>query len=115
MTSIRGGARAVDFDRSGGFTIDSVSKSGTNRFSGLASVQFQHDNVASNLESGSLSRYEQDRTWVNLNVGGPILPDRRLLFVALLACLVPARRAGNLRSVEALREDRGRVLVGRQS
>lgn len=34
VTTIKGGARAVDFDRSGGFTIDSVSKSGTNRFSG---------------------------------------------------------------------------------
>ena len=35
---IRGGARAVDFDRSGGFTIDSVSKSGTNRFTGELSL-----------------------------------------------------------------------------
>ncbi len=32
VTTIRGGARAVDFDRSGGFTVDSVSKSGTNRY-----------------------------------------------------------------------------------
>ena len=30
--SIKGGARAVDFDRSGGFSIDSVSKSGTSRY-----------------------------------------------------------------------------------
>ena len=41
VTTINGGARAVDFDRAGGFTIDSVSKSGTNRFAGLASFQFQ--------------------------------------------------------------------------
>ena len=34
VTTVRGGARAVDFDRSGGFTIDSVSKSGTNRYTG---------------------------------------------------------------------------------
>ena len=34
VTTIKGGARAVDFDRSGGFSIDSVSKSGTNRYAG---------------------------------------------------------------------------------
>src|SRR5687767_11650253 len=31
VTTIKGGARAIDFDRSGGITIDSASKSGTNR------------------------------------------------------------------------------------
>ena len=34
ITVIKGGARAVDFHRAGGFAVDSVSKSGTNRFSG---------------------------------------------------------------------------------
>ena len=29
VTTIKGGAKAVDFDRAGGFTVDSVSKSGT--------------------------------------------------------------------------------------
>ncbi len=28
VTTIKGGAKAVDFDRSGGFSVDSVSKSG---------------------------------------------------------------------------------------
>ena len=46
VTTIRGGARAVDFDRSGGFSIDSVSKSGTNRFTGELSWQL------STLEDG---------------------------------------------------------------
>ena len=41
VTVVKGGARAVDFDRSGGFSIDSVSKSGTSRYSGQASYQFQ--------------------------------------------------------------------------
>ena len=34
MTTVKGGAKAVDFDRAGGFTVDSVSRSGTNRFQG---------------------------------------------------------------------------------
>src|SRR5688500_8727766 len=41
VTTIKGGARAVDFERSGGFSIDSVSKSGTNRFSGMLAFDLQ--------------------------------------------------------------------------
>ena len=42
VTTVKGGAKAVDFDRAGGFTVDSVSKSGTNRYSGQVSYQFQN-------------------------------------------------------------------------
>ena len=38
VTVITGGARAVDFNRSGGFSIDSVSKSGTSAFHGEAEL-----------------------------------------------------------------------------
>jgi hypothetical protein len=76
VTTIRGGARAIDFDRSGGFTIDSVSKSGTNRFAGQVSFQIQNNGMSADLESGSQSRYEQDRTWWNLNAGGPIWAEK---------------------------------------
>jgi carboxypeptidase family protein len=76
VTTTRGGARAIDFDRSGGFSIDSVSKSGTSRFAGMASFQFQNNGMAADVKSGSPSRYEQDRSWITLNAGGPILPDR---------------------------------------
>ncbi len=76
VTVIKAGARAVDFDRSGGFSMDSVSKSGTAQFHGLLSYQFQDNNMSSDLESGSLSRYEQDRTWLTANLGGPIVKDR---------------------------------------
>src|SRR6185436_20034904 len=34
VTVVKGGAKAIDFNRAGGFAIDSVSKSGTSRFSG---------------------------------------------------------------------------------
>ena len=74
VTVIKGGARAVDFDRSGGFSIDSVSKSGTSEFHGQLSFQLQSNAMAANLESGSQSRYEQDRTWTTASLGGPIVP-----------------------------------------
>ncbi len=82
ITTTKGGARAIDFDRSGGFTVDSVSKSGANRFSGLASYQFQLDGMVAALDSGSASRYEQDRTWFTGNVGGPILEQKAFFYAS---------------------------------
>jgi hypothetical protein len=75
VTVITGGARAVDFDRSGGFLIDSISKSGTNTFHGEGGYQFQRASMSAGLNSGILSRYQQNRTWWNASVGGPILND----------------------------------------
>src|SRR5262245_52905361 len=43
ITSTQGGARALSFDRSGGFLVDSVSKSGTSRYTGQLGFQFQRD------------------------------------------------------------------------
>jgi hypothetical protein len=80
VTVIKGGARAIDFDRSGGFAIDSVSKSGTSQFHGQASFQFQTKGMSSELTSGIQSRYEQDRSWLNLHLGGPILKDRLFFY-----------------------------------
>src|SRR5687768_3912621 len=71
VTTIKGGARAIDFDRSGGITIDSASKSGTNRFAGEMAYEYQGDNMVADLITESRSRYEQDRKWLTLNGGGP--------------------------------------------
>ena len=76
VTVIKGGARAVDFARAGGFSMDSVSKSGTAQYHGMLSYQLQDNSMAADLNSGSQSRYEQDRTWLVANLGGPILKDR---------------------------------------
>jgi hypothetical protein len=82
VTVVKGGAKAIDFNRAGGFAIDSVSKSGTSRFSGLASYQFQDDSMSASLKDGRASRYEQNRSWVDLNVGGPILKDRAFFYAS---------------------------------
>jgi Carboxypeptidase regulatory-like domain len=76
VTTVRGGARAVDFDRSGGFTIDSVSKSGTNRFTGELSWQVMSQNMVAALQRTSASRYEQDRNWLTVNAGGPVIRNK---------------------------------------
>lgn len=78
VTTVKGGAKAVDFDRSGGFSVDSVSKSGTSRYAGQLSYQFQNSGMAAAVKSptASLSRYEQDLTWATVNGGGPVVPNK---------------------------------------
>jgi len=80
VTTVKGGARAIDFDRSGGFTIDSVSKSGTSRFSGELSYKFQTPKMAADLNNQTLSQYEQDQKWLTGNIGGPLLPGKAFFY-----------------------------------
>jgi hypothetical protein len=82
VTVIRGAARAVDFDRAGGFTIDSVSKSGTNKFSGLASFQFQQKKMIAETTKESLSNYTRNATWTTLNLGGPVVPEKVFFYAS---------------------------------
>ena len=82
VTTIKGGARAIDFDRSGGFTIDSVSKSGTNRFSGEVSYQYMGEGMVSSLDAAQVSRFEQDRSWLTANGGGPLLRERLFFYAS---------------------------------
>ncbi|HSP15834.1 MAG TPA: carboxypeptidase regulatory-like domain-containing protein [Thermoanaerobaculia bacterium] len=80
VSVIKGGAKAVDFNRAGGFLIDSVSKSGTNKFSGELGYQLRdHNFVADQVGTQNLT-YAQDRSWGTANIGGPILADRLFFY-----------------------------------
>ena len=80
VTVVKGGARAVDFERAGGFSVDSVSKSGTDKWSGQLNYRLQNSGMAADLKSGSLSRYEQDKTWATAGIGGPLVKDRVFIY-----------------------------------
>lgn len=80
VSVLKGGAKATDFNRSAGFTIDSVSKSGTNEWAGEAKYQFQSDSMTSDLVAGSTSRFDENRAWGSLGIGGPVLRDRLLFY-----------------------------------
>jgi hypothetical protein len=75
VTTTKGGARAIDFDRSGGFTIDSVSKSGTSRLMGELSYKFQTSGMSAGLIN-QVSQFNQDKSWMTANVGGPVIPNK---------------------------------------
>ena len=49
-TVTRAAPRAVDFDRAGGFAIDSVSKSGTAKYTGQLSYQLQNAGMSAALD-----------------------------------------------------------------
>lgn len=80
VTTVKGGAKAVDFIRAAGFTVDTISKSGTNRLAGQVSYQYQGANMASDVQSGSASKYNQTLSWFNAGVGGPVMPGKLLFY-----------------------------------
>jgi hypothetical protein len=77
---VKGGASAEDFNRAGGFTINTVSKSGTSNWKGMVSYQIQNDGMTGNLDTGSLAEYDEDRDWTVFNIGGPAIKDRLFFY-----------------------------------
>jgi hypothetical protein len=60
--------------------MDSVSRSGTSAYHGQVNFQLQTAGMASDLDSGVLSKFEQDRSWLDVNIGGPIVKDRAYFY-----------------------------------
>ncbi|PYQ29975.1 MAG: TonB-dependent receptor [Acidobacteria bacterium] len=80
VTVVKGGAKAVDFNRAGGFLIDSVSKSGTNKFSGEVSYQLMNNGFIADQAGSTNSRYLEDRDWTTVSLGGPIIGDQLFFY-----------------------------------
>jgi len=77
---VRGGATAIDFNRAAGFLIDSASKSGQNKLFGEVSYQLMHPDFVADQEGTQNLKYDQERTWITANIGGPILQDRLFFY-----------------------------------
>ena len=77
---IRGGAKATEFDRSGGFLIDSISKSGTNKLNGEVQYQIIRHNFSATPSIITSLKYQEDRDWWTADLGGPIVHDRLFVF-----------------------------------
>ncbi|MFN2443936.1 MAG: carboxypeptidase regulatory-like domain-containing protein, partial [Thermoanaerobaculia bacterium] len=80
VSVLKGGAKAVDFNRSAGFTIDSVSKSGTNEWSGSVQYQIQSSDMTADQDFNVTSIYDQDRAWATFGIGGPVVRDRLFFY-----------------------------------
>ena len=75
VTFERGGARAVGFNRSGGFVMDSTARSGTDKFE----AKLEYVTVPTKLraspkvDSRSTETYQQ---WTTVSGGGPVIPSQ---------------------------------------
>ncbi|WP_226667694.1 TonB-dependent receptor [Microbulbifer aggregans] len=69
----RGGARAVGFNRAGGVSIDTKSKSGTNEFKSSLEYRFEDPNLRAKSKEGVSADTEE--TWLTASVSGPLVED----------------------------------------
>ena len=77
---VKGGASAQDFNRSGGFTINTVSKSGTSKWRGDLQYQIQTDSMTGNRATTSAAEFESDKDWTTLSLGGPLVGERLFFY-----------------------------------
>jgi hypothetical protein len=96
VTTVKGGAKAVDFDRAGGFSIDSISKSGTSKYAGSVQYQYQAASMVSALQNGGVSSYAQNQGWLTANIGGPVIPKKAYFYASYYRPTVTRSNAANL-------------------
>ncbi len=83
VSFVRGGAKAQDFNRSGGFLVNSVTRSGTNAYHGLVNYQLQSASMTGDRDVPSTTEdFDEDKDWANLAIGGPILSDRLFFYAS---------------------------------
>ncbi|MDH5631230.1 MAG: TonB-dependent receptor, partial [Gammaproteobacteria bacterium] len=71
----KGGAKAVGFNRSGGFAINTTSKTGTNEWKGNIEYKFQNKDFVADRKFTDRLKNELETTWLTANVGGPLVAD----------------------------------------
>lgn len=76
----RGGAKAIGFNRSGGFAMNTKSKSGTNEFKGKIEYKLEDANFSASPDQGIIQ--EVDKSWVTANFGGPLIEDELFFYAS---------------------------------
>ncbi|GGF76844.1 carboxypeptidase regulatory-like domain-containing protein [Alteromonas lipolytica] len=76
----RGAAKAIGFNRSGGFAVNVTSKSGTNDFHGSLEYRLQNSDFAATPKSGVIQ--DTDRSWIIGSVSGPIIEDELFFYAS---------------------------------
>ncbi|MGQ8366981.1 carboxypeptidase regulatory-like domain-containing protein [Glaciecola sp. 1036] len=71
----RGGAKAIGFNRAGGFSINSTSKSGTNEFHGNLEYRIQPSSFQADRDIETASEFDEERTWMTGSLSGPLIED----------------------------------------
>jgi len=92
VSVVKGGAKAIDFNRSAGFLINSISKSGTNQFHGALSYQVQTAGLTGDQDESTTQIYDEDRDWLTASIGGPVVKERLFFYASYYA---PTRKRSN--------------------
>lgn len=82
VSIVRGGAKAIGFNRSGGFKVNTISKSGTDEFHGSASYQTQTAGMTSSRKNDNAEEYDQDLSWISAYLSGPIIKEKLYFYAS---------------------------------
>ena len=80
VSFIRGGVKAVDFNRSGGLTVNSVTRSGTNKWRGTVFYQIQTSGMTGDVTDESDETFDEDKDWLTFGIGGPVWKDKLFFY-----------------------------------
>jgi len=93
VSVVRGGAKAIGFNRTAGFLINTSSKRGTNEFKGEVGYQIQSSGMTADRKQGA--QVDLDREWITANVGGPILKDKLFFYGSYYRPTVTGENSSN--------------------
>ncbi len=96
ISVVKGGADARDFNRAGGFKINSISRSGTNQWTGMVSYQVQTESMTGDRKTASAAQFEEDKDWATANFGGPLVKDRLFFYISYYRPTVTRDNRSNL-------------------
>lgn len=96
---VKGGANAVGFNRSAGYSINSISKSGTNTFTGEMAYTLLPASQVARRTTVSAAQFERDISYTWANVGGPILKDKLYFFASYYRPTETRKNSSNLYGV----------------
>jgi hypothetical protein len=96
---VKGGANAVGFNRSAGYSMNSISKSGTNTFTGELAYTLLPSSQVARRTTVSAAQYERDIAYTWVNGGGPILKDKLYFFASYYRPTEARKNSSNLYGV----------------
>ncbi|MGJ8562344.1 MAG: carboxypeptidase regulatory-like domain-containing protein [Alphaproteobacteria bacterium] len=96
VSVVRGGATAKGFNRSGGMTVNTISKSGTNEVKGSIEYKIQSAAMTSDRKNVTLSNFDEEKDWIIASLGGPVLEDKLFFYGSYYRPTVTRKNASNL-------------------
>ncbi|PHR61469.1 MAG: TonB-dependent receptor [Robiginitomaculum sp.] len=83
VSVVRGGATAIGFNRSAGFTVNTISKRGTNEVHGEIGYKLETPKLTSDRDSASsVVDFDENKRWITANLGGPIIKDKLFAYAS---------------------------------